>query len=103
MVHPICAPARHPDESPIGENTHPRPADHRETPAVRAAAELDELREAYRAIACVRELVTEMKRSSSGDCRIKRNDVERLVDFLRAEFQRRAQVVKTTIASMQAP
>ncbi|MGJ7507587.1 hypothetical protein [Variovorax sp. GT1P44] len=103
MVHPTCAPARHPDVPPAGENSLPNPVDHRPTPAVPAEAELDELREAFHAIACVRELFTESLRTGSRECRIDRSKVARLVDFLHAEFQRRAHVVRATIASMQAP
>lgn len=100
MAHPTCAPARHPNVRPAGENSLHKPEVDRAALAKQVEAELSALREAYRAGACVRKLLFQVQGSPSGECDISRTEAEALVALVNAEFERRAQIAKATIALM---
>jgi len=71
--------------------------------ATKAAADLSALREAYRATACVHDLLLLAQRSPKDERNVSRIEVEALVAVVDAEFERRIQATKASIASMQVP
>lgn len=99
MVHPTCAPARPPNALPAGERPLHSPEDNRRPLAVQASAQIDAAREAYHAVVCARNLL-EAQRERMREGQVSRIEVEALVAVVNAEFERRVQVAKTTIASM---
>jgi hypothetical protein len=70
---------------------------------MQATAELSALREAYRAIACVHNLLLHVQGVPKGDRHVSHGELEALVALVDAELQRRMQVAKATITAMQGP
>jgi hypothetical protein len=97
MVHPTCALARHPDESPGEDKSGKRP-----TLAAQAVDAINASREAYHAIACVSDLVA-AARAAPGDFVATSAELRSLVALVTAEFDRRAQLAKAIIESMPTP
>lgn len=100
MTHPTCAPARPPTVPPTGDNSLKAIGDLVSLGA-KATADLDAVREAYRAVACVRGLV-ELQMSRPRECRVPRSEVEVLAELVNAEFERRVQIAWASIDLMQA-
>ena len=96
MVHPTCAPARHPDGSPAGVD-----AGNLATLSAKAVAEINASREAYHAVACISNLVASA-RSAPDHKFVTTAELRGLVELVGAEFERRVQRAKATIESMQA-
>ncbi|MGJ7511597.1 hypothetical protein [Variovorax sp. GT1P44] len=102
MVHPSCAPARPPDVPPADDNAlHPTGAT--VTLAAKATAELDALREAYHATACISNFMLHVLEVPKSERYVSRSEVEALVALVEAELQRRMHAAKATVASMQVP
>jgi hypothetical protein len=101
MVHPTCAPARPPNVPPASEDSPNSVGDLVVAAATTAAADLSALREAYRATACVHDLLLLAQRSPKSERNVSRTEVESLVALVNAEFERRIQCAKASIASMQ--
>lgn len=97
MVHPICAPARPPNPPPPPHESEGGLA----ALAVQAAAEVSALKQAYHAVACVRSLL-QTQRLRGSDGHISRTEAEAIVAVVSAEFERRMQAAKATIALMPA-
>ena len=96
MVHPTCAPARPQNRPPAGENPPLGSEGNLAALAMQATAEVNAVRQAYQAVACVRNLLE----ARSSDGHISRIEVEALVAVVSAEFERRMQTANATIASM---
>lgn len=86
MVHPTCALARHPTAPPADEHST-------------LEADLSALGEAYRAIACVHNLLLHVRSPHTPERDDLRSEVEALVALINSEFQRRAKAAKASIAS----
>ncbi|MGJ7512176.1 hypothetical protein [Variovorax sp. GT1P44] len=71
--------------------------------SARAVAQIEELREAYRAVTCVHELLLQVHSLPKDKRHFDFREVEALIDFIDAECQRRAQTALATIASMREP
>jgi hypothetical protein len=84
-----CALARHPNVSPAGENSL-NPIGDLAALSTKAAAELSALREAYRAIACIHNLLLCVQESPKGERYVSRSEVKALVELVNSEFERRA-------------
>jgi hypothetical protein len=97
MVHPTCAPARRPDESPAADN-----AGNLAMLTAKAVDEINASREAYHAVACISNLVASA-RSAPDHKFVTTAELRGLVELVNAEFERRVQLAKATIESMQAP
>jgi len=91
MVHPTCAPARLPIVPPAGES-----------PLQQAVAELGVLRETYRAIVHIHDLLAQAPSSLGDAYRTNPADAYAFVDLLQAELDRRFQAAKATLESIQA-
>ena len=100
MVHPTCAPARPLNVPPVSENSL-NPIIDLVATTTKAADDLNALREAYRATACVHDLLLLAQRSPKDERNVGRTEVEALVAVVDAEFERRIQAAKASIASMQ--
>lgn len=100
MVHPTCALARPLNVPPVSEDSL-NSVDDLVAAATKAEADLSALREAYRATACVHDLLLLAQRSPKSERNIGRTEVESLVALVNAEFERRIQCAKASIASMQ--
>ena len=93
MVHPTCAPARPPHVSPENDIS---------ALALQAKAQISALGEVHRAIACIRNLLLHMQRSSPEERFASRTELHALMALVNAEFERRRQAAHATIASMSA-
>jgi hypothetical protein len=103
MAHPTCALARH----PIGPAVAEHPCDSARicsaTVSTQAVEEIDALRTAYRAAACIRSLVAAARPARHDDSFTTPADLGVLVNFVNAEFERRLQLAKAAIGTMQSP
>src|SRR5579862_2085666 len=91
VSHRTCALARPPNALPISESS-PNPIHVLVATATKAATDLNALREAYRATACVHDLLLLAQRSPED--KVSRIEAEALVALVRAEFERRIQAAK---------
>jgi len=66
---------------------------------VQAAAEVSALKQAHHAVACARKLL-QRHRWRESDAHVSRIEAEALVAVVSAEFERRMQAAKATLASM---
>jgi hypothetical protein len=103
MVHPACALARHPDVSPADNNASDKTRSCLATLTKQAVGEINALKEAYRAAACIQGLVVSARATADDDLFTAPTDLRALITLVNAEFERRLQLVKATIASMQSP
>ncbi len=102
MVHPTCAHARLPDPPPGGESPlHPTGAD-LVVLSTQATDEIGALREAYRAIACIRDMLDQLQGSPGNEGRVCPVEVKALMAFVNTEFKRRLKSAKATLALFAA-
>jgi hypothetical protein len=103
MVHPTCALARRPDVPPAEDNPSDQAQSSLATLTKQAAGEINALKEAYRAAGCIHSLVVSARAAREDDFFTTATDLRALITLVNAEFERRLQLVKATIASMQSP
>ena len=99
MVHPTCALARLPNAPPAHEHSKTPLSAPIVLPST-LAADLSALREAYRAIACVHNLLLHVRSPHTPERDALRSDVEALVALINTEFERRVQAAKASATSM---
>lgn len=100
MVHPTCAPARHPNVSHSGENPLHKSGDDLAALSRQATAEIGALNEAHRAAACVHNLLLHAPGLRSAESNVSLVEIEALLALIKAEFERRLHAAKATIALM---
>jgi hypothetical protein len=103
MVHPTCALARHPDVPPADDNASDKTQSSLATLTKQAVGEINALKEAYRAAGCIHGLVVSARAARDDDFFTTPTDLRALITLVNAEFERRLQLVKATLASMQSP
>jgi hypothetical protein len=103
MVHPTCAPARHPDLPPAKDDPSDKARGDLATLTTQAVGEINALREAYHAAACIHDLVASARAARDDELRVASTELHALVKLVNTEFERRVQLVKTTLASMRTP
>jgi hypothetical protein len=102
-VHPTCAHARRPGVPPGNDNSSDSARSNLATLNKQAAGEINALKEAYRAAGCIHDLVVSARAARDDDFFTTPTDLRALITLVNAEFERRLQLVKATIASMQSP
>jgi hypothetical protein len=102
MAHPNCALARHPAVPPVEDNPSDNARSHRATLSLQAVGEINALREAYHAAACIHSLVVAARSARDDDAFTTSADSRALLTLVNAEFERRLQLAKATIAAMQS-
>ncbi len=99
MAHPTCALARHPAVPPAGDNPFDKARSHAATLSTQAVGEIDALRAAYRAAACIHSLVVAARSARDDDSFATSADLRALSTLVNAEFERPRYLGKVTIAA----
>jgi hypothetical protein len=94
MVHPTCAPARHPNVPSEDDIS---------ALVLQVKAEISALSEVHRAVACVRNLLLQMQRSSAEERFASPAELNALAALVTAEFERRRRAAHAAITSMALP
>jgi hypothetical protein len=94
MDHPTCAPERHPTDPPAGE---PDLA----TLSKQATADVNALREAHVAFACMNKLLLHAPSLRGDEGHIGHLELKALAALVNAEGARRLRAANSTVASMQ--
>jgi hypothetical protein len=102
MVHPSCALARHPNVPPADDPSD-KAGSNLATLTIQAVGEINALKEAYRAAGCIHSLVVSARAARDDDLSATPTDLRALIRLVNAEFERRLQLAKATIASLQSP
>jgi hypothetical protein len=102
MVHPTCALARHPNVPPVDDTASAQPRSNLATLTMQAVGEINALREAYRAAGCIQNLVVSARAERDDEFFAAPTDLRALITLVNSEFERRLQLAKATIASMQS-
>ena len=101
MTHPTCARERRPNASSVSASPLNTEAD-RAALSRQAEAELDALRDAYLSVTCIHNLLLLARGSRNEESGFNVPEVRTLVALVGAEFERRLQSAKATVALLQS-